>query len=241
MTTSRKLTATAAITAMALATLLSVSPVFAHARYMSSMPGTAEILTTSPAEVDIAFTQHIQKVSGTYDIAVAHDRGASVTSGPAVVNETDRTKMSVPLQPDLTPGRYVVNWKNTSDDDGDPVTGAFAFYLNYQPNTVDLANDQALAQIGFEDVTATAAAVALTPSTAPAATPVPAGSPAAGSTAAAGGTQLPGISAATPIPTVGSTSSSSDSNTVVYVIIAAIIVIAVMGLGVWQYVGRRRS
>jgi hypothetical protein len=120
----------------------------AHARYKSSTPGTSEVVQASPAQVEITFTQHIQKVTGTYDITVDKDRGPSVTSGPAVVDSSDRTKMSVPLQPNLPAGRYVVNYKNVSDDDGDPFAGAFAFYVQTQPTTVDKANDAQLAQIG---------------------------------------------------------------------------------------------
>ena len=229
-----------ALMAAGVAALLTAAPAFAHARYKSSTPGTGEVLTTSPVRVDITFTQQIQKVSGTYAIDVNRDRGASVTGGTAVVDDADRTHLSVPLQTGLGPGRYVVNWKNTSDADGDPATGGFSFYINTQPNTVDLANDAQLAQIGFEDVTATAAAAG-TPSTSTASTPAPAGTPASRPTTAASGTQSPAVSAATPIPTSTSTSSGGSSNTVAYVIIATIAVIAVVGLGVWQYATRRGS
>jgi methionine-rich copper-binding protein CopC len=239
MTIRSTLATSLAITLMALAAvaLLNAKPVFAHARYKSSTPGTGQILTASPARVEITFTEQIQKVSGTYGIEVTRDRGAAVISGPAVVNDADRTHLSVPLQTGLGPGRYVVNWKDTSDADGDPVTGAFSFYINTQPNAVDLENDRQLAQIGFEDVTATAG----TSSTATASTPAPAGTPASRPTTAASGTQSPGVSAATLIPTSTSTSTGSDgNNTVAYVIIAAIAIIVVVGLGVWQYATRRR-
>ena len=225
-------------TLLVLAALSLPANALAHARYKSSTPGAGEVLATSPAQVDITFTQHIQKVSGTYAIDVMHDRGAPVTAGPAVVNDADRTKMSVPLQADLSPGRYVVNWRNTSDDDGHDVNGSFSFYLNTQPNPVDLANDAQLAQVGFEDVTAAAQG---TPSAA-ASTPAPAGTPASGPTTAASGTRSPASSAVAPIPTSTSTSSSSGSrNTVAYATIGAIVVIALVGLGVWQYVARRSS
>ena len=144
------------IVATAAASLLAVSPAFAHARYKSSTPGTGEAITASPAQVEIEFTQEIQKIAGGYGIQVVKDRGLDVTAGPAMVNDADRHKMSVALQPDLTAGRYVVNWTNTSDEDGDAAKGAFSFYLNYQPNAVDLANDAQLATVGFEDVTAEA-------------------------------------------------------------------------------------
>ena len=62
--------------------------------------------------------------------------------------------MSVPLQPDLADGRYVVHWNNVSDEDGDPAEGAFSFYVNYEPNAVDLENDEQLGQIGAEETPA---------------------------------------------------------------------------------------
>ncbi len=128
--------------------LMLPSVALAHSRYKSSTPGTSEVVQASPAQVEITFTEAIQKVTGTYDVTVDKDRGPSVTSGPAVVDSADRTKMSVPLKPNLPAGRYVVNYKNVSDGDGDPFAGAFAFYVQTPPTTVDKANDAQLAQIG---------------------------------------------------------------------------------------------
>jgi methionine-rich copper-binding protein CopC len=246
MTHRRKLTAllTCAAVAVAVATLFAAMPVFAHARYKSSTPGTGEVLAASPARVEITFTEQIQKVSGTYSIEVTRDRGATVTSGSAVVDDTDRSKVSVPLQAGLEPGRYVVNWTNVSDDDGDPINGGFSFYINTQPNAVDLANDKQLAALGFEDVTATAAAGG-------ASTPAPGGTTTASTavrvttrpaSTTASGTRSPGISAATPIPTTTSTSGTGGSDhTNLYVVIGAAIVGLVIGFGAWQYLSRRRT
>lgn len=234
MTTRTTLSAMLAAAAVLAATLLAAAPVFAHARYKSSTPGTGEVLTASPSRVEITFTEQLQKVSGTYAIEMSKDRGALVATGPAVVDDTDRTKLSVSLQAPLQPGRYVVNWKNVSDDDGDPATGAFSFYVNTQPNAVDLDNDRQLAQVGFEDVTATAAAAQGTPATG-AATP----SGAAPSTT----TGSPAISAATPIPTSASTGGGGGgSNTsLIIIIVAAVLGGAFIGFAGWQYAARRRK
>ncbi len=234
-----RLVAPLAVAALASAALFSAMPVSAHARYKSSTPGAGEVLTASPARVEIIFTEQIQKVSGTYSIEVTRDRGAAVTSGSAVVDESDRTKMSVKLQADLAPGRYVVNWTNVSDDDADPSEGAFSFYINTQPNAVDLANDKQLAALGFEDVTATAAGgVASTPAPGGTATT---NTPESSKTRPAV-TQSPGISAATPIPTTTSTSTSGGSDdTNLYVVIGAVIVGLIVGFGAWQYLSRRRT
>lgn len=142
-----------ALTVIAVAAAFwSLAPVLAHARYKSSTPAKGEIVPISPSAVEITFTNDIQKVAGTYDLQVNKDRGPSVTSGSATVNDDDRSKLSVALQPELTPGRYVVNWTNVSDEDGDPAEGAFSFYIaDYTPTTVDLANDAQLELVGAEE------------------------------------------------------------------------------------------
>ena len=236
MITRRKLTVAFVLGAVSEATLLTASPVFAHARYKSSTPKAGEVVATSPARLDITFTQQIQKVSGTYAIDVAHDRGASVSVGAAAVDQADRTKLSVALQAGLAPGRYVVNWKNVSDDDGDPATGAFSFYVGKQPNANDLENDKQLESVGFEDETATAG------TTMPATGTTPAPATTRSATTSVAGTQSPGITAATPLPTTTSSGGSSGgSDTGTYLIVAAAVIGgALIGFAGLQYARRRR-
>ena len=235
MTAHRKLIAAFALSAVTAVALFAAMPAFAHARYKNSTPSTGEVLAASPARVEITFTQQIQKISGTYGIEVAHDRSASVTAGAATIDEADRSKLSAALQPNLQPGRYVVNWKNVSDGDGDPAEGAFSFYIGKEPNANDLENDKQLASVGAEAETPAAGSTTIS-----GATPATASTRPAVTTVA--GTQSPGISAATPIPTTTSTSSSGGSdNTNLYVAIGAAIVGLVIGFGAWQYLSRRRT
>ncbi|MEX2246450.1 MAG: copper resistance protein CopC [Dehalococcoidia bacterium] len=145
--------AAAFLIALVAAILTHTTSVSAHAQYKSSTPGKGEIIEVSPARVEITFTQEVQKVSGSYSIDVTRDRGASVATGPADVDDDDRHVMSVPLQSDLEAGRYVVNWTNVSDDDGDPNEGAFSFYIRAQPNAVDLENDRQLDTLGENEPT----------------------------------------------------------------------------------------
>jgi methionine-rich copper-binding protein CopC len=136
----------------------------AHARYASSEPGIGEVLQTPPTEVVIEFTQDLQKIAGRYDIQVTSAVPSPVTAGPAVIDDTDRSRMSVPLQPGLAVGRYVVRWANVSDEDGDPSEGGFSFYVGREPTADELHQDGELAQIGATDeptpVTSTPAAAA---------------------------------------------------------------------------------
>jgi CopC domain len=112
-----------------------------------------------------------------------------VTSGTATASG-DRQR-TVPLQSGLTAGRYVVNWNNTAADDGDPLAGAFSFYVGPQPTAAQLAADQQLASIeanALATATAEAAAAATSPTAAAAApttAPVAAATPRAASSPAA--------------------------------------------------------
>lgn len=208
-----------------LAAVIMATSVFAHAAYDSSTPAIGARLTVAPTEVEITFTQEIQKVAGTFDIAVNKDRGSSVTSGPAVVDDADRTTLSVPLQAGLADGRYVVRWKNVSDADGDPKEGAFSFYLNYEPNAVDLSNDEQLAALGAEE----------TPDAVDTATSETPGGASPGSTAPTGG------------PTASPTEEAADggddggSSSTLWVIIGAVAIGAVAGVGAFAFARSRRG
>jgi methionine-rich copper-binding protein CopC len=219
------------ITLVAVAGLALPSAASAHARLKSSTPAVSEVVQTSPSEVVIIFTEDVQKVSGTYGITVTKDRGPDVTAGPAVLDDTDRSQLSVPLQADLAPGRYVVEYHNVSDDDGDPFNGAFAFYIQTQPTAVDKANDAQLAQIGSEegtpgaDETASSGTPSAAPTTAAATAPATGGAPAVATAAAS------------------STSDSGGSDTGRNIAIAAAIVVAlavIAGAGWFAFLRPRR-
>ena len=171
------------VLAAAASALLFAGNAEGHARYKESTPAKGELLAASPAQVSITFSQEVQKVTGTYGIDVRYSPSRPQTgitqdaeAGPAVVNDDDRTIVSVPLRPDLAPGRYEVHWTNVSDADGDPAEGAFSFYIGMPPTAADLAADEALALIGEEEETPEP--------TGGASTPAP-GTPAASATAVA--------------------------------------------------------
>ncbi len=122
-----------------------VTGVFAHAQYDSSTPSSGANVTTPPTSVVINFKENIQRTAGSFGVTVTKDGGGAVTSGPATVSGD--SQLTVPLQSGLTAGRYVVNWNNTSEDDGDPLSGAFAFYVNTQPTSAQQSQDTQLASI----------------------------------------------------------------------------------------------
>ncbi len=200
--------------------------VSAHAPYASSTPAAGAVVSTSPASVVINFEENIQKTSGSFGVAVASEGGASVTASAATASGDKQ--LTVALQPNLSAGRYVVNWNNTSADDGDPLSGAFSFYVNTQPTAAQLAADQQLAAIEANQLaTATAQAVAQSTQTAQAGAAPSSTTPAHGTTPAAG--------AALPRTGTGS-ASGSDLGTSMIVVLA----LGALGLAVTAFAVRRR-
>jgi hypothetical protein len=206
----------------------------AHARPKSSTPAKGEVVSASPSRVDIYFTQAIQKIAGTYGIDVERDRGGSVAAGAAAIDESDRTHMSVALQPGLKPGRYVVRWKNVSDDDGDPAEGAFSFYVQIQPNAVDRDNDAQIELIGAEGETPPPPGT-VPPQTSAATTP---GGVATGSPASA---TRPASTASAPTTSSPDASEDDSAGTTLYVVGAAMAAALVAGLGGWWLIRRNRG
>ncbi|TAK62762.1 MAG: copper resistance protein CopC [Dehalococcoidia bacterium] len=206
--------------AMAAAVVAAPQLASAHARYKSSAPGKSEVVQQAPAQVEITFTEEIQKIAGSYSMTVTDSKDAIASTGPAVINEQDRSKMSVALPDTLPPGRYVVHYSNVSDADGDPFDGAFAFYVATQPTAADQAADAALAAAEAPEATDTAA---------------PGG---------ATSTKAPSTSAASPAVAATPASGSGDggSNTGLFVGIAvAVVVVVVLAGGGYLYLqGRRR-
>jgi methionine-rich copper-binding protein CopC len=149
----------AAVLALAL-----IGSASAHAPYDSSTPAKGAVVATPPTSVVINFQEDIQKTAGSFGVTVTKDVGGSVTSGTATASGD--AQLSVPLQSGLTAGRYVVNWNNTAADDGDPLAGAFSFYISDQPTAAQLAADQQLASIESNTL-ATATAEAAEAATSP--------------------------------------------------------------------------
>ncbi|HLZ73024.1 MAG TPA: copper resistance protein CopC [Dehalococcoidia bacterium] len=148
--------------AIAIATIVflaCVGAVAAHARYDHSTPAQGATVATSPAQVDIYTAQDMQKTAGADEITVERNDGANsngqlVSTGQTTVEDANRRHFSVALQPNLPPGRYVVSFKNVSDEDGEADHGQFAFYVGNGPTAVQKALDAKLAITAQSDDTA---------------------------------------------------------------------------------------
>jgi len=137
----------------------------AHARLSTSTPAVGEVLAASPAEVSITFTEDVQKIMGTYGIDVIDESGANVTAADAALSDSDRRVLTVALTANLPVGRYVVEYKNVSDSDGDAFEGSYAFYVGREPTSAERAADAELGSAPEEEATPTAAATTSAPTT----------------------------------------------------------------------------
>lgn len=204
--------------AAAIGAIVFVAGVAAHGRLDESTPAVGEVLSASPTEVSITFSQDVQKIGGTYGIDVFDESGAEVTSADAVLNDDDRRIMTVALPAQQLPvGRYVVEFKNVSDGDGDPLEGAYAFYVGRQPTEQERALDLELARVEEETPTAQAA----TPTTVPSA---------------------PTSSAsATPAAITNTAEDDGGGNIVLFSVLGAIALIVVLVIGGYVVLARGTS
>ena len=123
--------------------LLSAPNASAHAAYESSNPAFAEVLSDSPAEISITFTQELFRREGANAITLAYaDSGTDVPVGEPVIANDDRHIMSAALDEVLEPGRYIVSWTNLSAEDGDPDSGSYPFYIARNPTPAEAEADR---------------------------------------------------------------------------------------------------
>jgi copper resistance protein C len=115
------------IVSCATAALISVgfaSEALAHAHLKSAVPAVDGAVSTSPAELDLTFSEDLNlkfssvKVSGP-DKAVVATRNAMLKVG-------DNTTLIVPVSGTLAPGVYTVEWHALSSD-GHKTSGSYTF------------------------------------------------------------------------------------------------------------------
>lgn len=137
----------------------------AHADLDRSDPAADAVLTTAPTQVQIWFTQELFRRQGMNSIEVYAADGSRQDQGESVIDDDDRTLLTVALQPDLPPGVYTVRWQALSAEDGHDSAGEFSF-------TVGTVATGETTTPTAAPPTATPLPVA-TPTAAPTATPAP--------------------------------------------------------------------
>ena len=114
---------------LALAVVVSVA---AHAESVKVKPGDGAVLNDRPTGIAFEMSQEMAREAGANDIDVFDADGNEVTAVAAVIDNANRTRLTVPLPADLLPGSYTVQWKTLSSEDGDPANGSIAF--TYDPS-----------------------------------------------------------------------------------------------------------
>ncbi|MYB21550.1 MAG: hypothetical protein F4Y29_03335 [Chloroflexi bacterium] len=118
----------------------------AHAAYESSSPGFAEVLSESPDEISIRFTQELFRREGANAISLRHaDSGNAIEVTQARIGNEDRKLMTADVTRQLAPGRYLVSWTNLSAEDGDEDSGSYPFYVTREPTAAEQSDDRRIA------------------------------------------------------------------------------------------------
>jgi methionine-rich copper-binding protein CopC len=118
---SKKITL-AAMT-MLTATLLSATA-YAHPEFEAADPAPGAATTASPKQIRITFNENvIPKLSGA---EVKDQTGKIIATGKAATDPANKKLLVVPVNEQLSPGDYKVEWHAVSDDTH-RVKGSFSF------------------------------------------------------------------------------------------------------------------
>jgi methionine-rich copper-binding protein CopC len=96
----------------------------AHPEPRSAEPAAGAVMTTSPTQIRITFTENlIPKFSG---VELKDQTGKMIATGKAATDPTNKKQLVVPVQEPLPPGDYKVEWHAVSDDTH-RMTGRYSF------------------------------------------------------------------------------------------------------------------
>ena len=117
-----KMTSTAAVTMIAAS--LFVNAANAHPKLHSAEPAAGAAVTTSPRQIRITFNESvIPQMSG---VEVKDQTGKIIPTGKAAADPANKKLLVVPVNEQLSPGDYRVEWHAVSDDTH-RVKGTFSF------------------------------------------------------------------------------------------------------------------
>jgi methionine-rich copper-binding protein CopC len=98
----------------------------AHPRLNAASPAPNAVLTSSPAEIRIAFSEGlIARFSG---LEVADQAGRKAGLGSASVSPSNNKQLVAAVRAPLAPGAYVVSW-HVVGDDTHHVSGRYSFQV----------------------------------------------------------------------------------------------------------------
>ncbi|GAC1341160.1 MAG: hypothetical protein NVSMB26_29310 [Beijerinckiaceae bacterium] len=107
-----------------IATTLSAGLANAHPELQAADPAPGAATNASPKEIRITFNENvISKLSG---VEVKDETGKIIATGKAATDPTNKKLLVVPVDEQLSPGDYKMEWHAVSDDTH-RVTGSFSF------------------------------------------------------------------------------------------------------------------
>jgi len=98
----------------------------AHPLPKSATPKPNAVLTTSPTEIRIGFSEGL--VAAFSGLEVDDESGAAAETGEATVNPQDDKELVVPIKVKLAPGTYTVKWHAVGTDTHH-VSGHYSFQV----------------------------------------------------------------------------------------------------------------
>ncbi len=100
------------------------SAAYAHPELQSAEPAAGVATTTSPKQIRITFNENvIPKFSG---VEVKDQTGKVIPTGKAATDPANKKLLIVPVNEQLAPGEYKVEWHAVSDDTH-RVKGSYSF------------------------------------------------------------------------------------------------------------------
>lgn len=102
----------------------SSSSALAHAHLKQQSPEAEEILTKAPSEIALKFSEGIEVKFSKIKLSDANN--SSVETGALTLDSNDNTRIIAPLNSNLSPGKYNVNW-NVVSIDGHKTKGNYSF------------------------------------------------------------------------------------------------------------------
>ncbi len=169
--------------------LMFVETAYAHSAYVRSNPGAEAVIASAPSKVEIWFSQELFRRKGENVIHVSGPDGQEISSGETQIDDDDRTHIWVELSPNLPIGKYLVEWKNISVEDGHSTEGSFNFSIDPQAAVTSIPMEES---IEIPTMTNTPLPESM-PQTAPTKAPVSKNTPCAGGFAPAAGLVFFGI------------------------------------------------
>ena len=111
---------------IAVALLTGVSLAQAHPLPRTTIPKPNAILTTSPTEIRMGFSEGL--VAAFSGLEVDDPSGKAIETGDAKVDPNDDKELIVPIKVKLAPGTYTVKWHAVGTDTHH-VSGHYSFQV----------------------------------------------------------------------------------------------------------------